>query len=333
MEKYQSRNPTFFWWSLELKLTSTLTAPSVHSRDWRPQRPRASTLQTACTKYVTIQSGDTCASLAASAGIDVADFLRDNPSIRQSGSLDVGSTHCVDPGVSLQISPDGQCGGNFTCSGSLYGQCCSEHGWCGSTDDYCGAGCDPTYGVCTGPVSSPSSTTIQASTSHPMPVTCPGPGTEIATVLTTETVQKTLTETDLLKTTSTVLETSIATSTSIITSTDTVQRTIFLRTTSTILETRTITISQVHTPPPDLRTVTVTVTVISVRTNPVPLPTTVTATTTVAAPVWTMTKTLTYPCPVAATEQRRQTTTRTVTLARDKDWAEKQNENQDLDED
>lgn len=34
-----------------------------------------------------------------------------------------------------------QCGsqaGNALCPNGL---CCSQHGWCGSTDDYCGAGC------------------------------------------------------------------------------------------------------------------------------------------------------------------------------------------------
>ncbi len=85
-------------------------------------------LPNACSKFVTAKSGDTCASIAISAGVGVADFLRDNPSVSSCDSLIAGSTYCVDPST-LQVSPEGQCGGNFTCLGSKYGQCCSEHGW------------------------------------------------------------------------------------------------------------------------------------------------------------------------------------------------------------
>jgi hypothetical protein len=42
--------------------------------------------------------------------------------------LSIGSQYCVGSDA-LQISPDGQCGGNFTCLGSAYGDCCSPHGW------------------------------------------------------------------------------------------------------------------------------------------------------------------------------------------------------------
>ncbi|OAL44265.1 hypothetical protein IQ07DRAFT_463352, partial [Pyrenochaeta sp. DS3sAY3a] len=27
--------------------------------------------------------------------------------------------------------------------------CCSQYGWCGSTDAYCGGGCQPGFGSCT----------------------------------------------------------------------------------------------------------------------------------------------------------------------------------------
>ncbi|KAH8666448.1 hypothetical protein BX600DRAFT_461797 [Xylariales sp. PMI_506] len=44
-------------------------------------------------------------------------------------------------------SPDETCGGSngYTCINS---QCCSQWGWCGLTSDYCGAGCQPAFGVC-----------------------------------------------------------------------------------------------------------------------------------------------------------------------------------------
>ncbi|KAF9729258.1 hypothetical protein PMIN03_000309 [Paraphaeosphaeria minitans] len=43
------------------------------------------------------------------------------------------------PFLEQEISPDGTCGGtnNFTCAGSGYGECCSQHGYCGNTTEYC----------------------------------------------------------------------------------------------------------------------------------------------------------------------------------------------------
>jgi len=52
------------------------------------------------------------------------------------------------PGPSLQVSRDGLCGDGITCLGSDWGVCCSAHGFCGSSDAYCGAGCLPAYGEC-----------------------------------------------------------------------------------------------------------------------------------------------------------------------------------------
>ncbi len=50
----------------------------------------------------------------------------------------------------LQVSQDGTCGVEVmrTCHGSDYGQCCSEHGWCGSTSEHCEVGCQVSYGLC-----------------------------------------------------------------------------------------------------------------------------------------------------------------------------------------
>ena len=47
-------------------------------------------------------------------------------------------------------SPDGTCGGKmgYTCIGFVQGECCSSHGFCGSTVDHCGVGCVPSSGKC-----------------------------------------------------------------------------------------------------------------------------------------------------------------------------------------
>lgn len=55
-------------------------------------------------------------------------------------------------GIGIIISIGGRCNaenGNQTCTGSLFGDCCSTSGYCGRSSDYCApANCDPTYGEC-----------------------------------------------------------------------------------------------------------------------------------------------------------------------------------------
>ncbi|KAF1817187.1 hypothetical protein P152DRAFT_10527 [Eremomyces bilateralis CBS 781.70] len=66
------------------------------------------------------------------------------------------------------VSTDGNCGANGkTCLNSAFGNCCSEHGWCGATTDHCGTGCQSGFGNC------------GSSVSNPVPSTTPGdkPGT------------------------------------------------------------------------------------------------------------------------------------------------------------
>ncbi|PKS04919.1 hypothetical protein jhhlp_008285 [Lomentospora prolificans] len=48
------------------------------------------------------------------------------------------------------ISTDGSCGGSkgLTCIGFALGSCCSEKGFCGATEDYCGTGCQQNFGEC-----------------------------------------------------------------------------------------------------------------------------------------------------------------------------------------
>lgn len=48
----------------------------------------------------------------------------------------------------LRVSTDGSCGAGVTCQGSTFGNCCSQHSFCGSTTAYCGAGCNVLFGTC-----------------------------------------------------------------------------------------------------------------------------------------------------------------------------------------
>ncbi|KAH3996451.1 hypothetical protein HBI56_138110 [Parastagonospora nodorum] len=57
------------------------------------------------------------------------------------------------PPVPTNVSTNGRCGAEgsgMTCSGSTYGRCCSDYGWCGTGDDFClpSWGCRPQFGSC-----------------------------------------------------------------------------------------------------------------------------------------------------------------------------------------
>ncbi|KAH7135567.1 hypothetical protein B0J11DRAFT_393696, partial [Dendryphion nanum] len=55
-----------------------------------------------------------------------------------------------EPTSTIRVSLDGLCGGTTgqTCQGSDFGNCCSEYGYCGNTEIYCAAGCQPAFGTC-----------------------------------------------------------------------------------------------------------------------------------------------------------------------------------------
>ena len=68
----------------------------------------------------------------------------DFPLPEPSGSCDPDEPD--DPDGPMPISTDGSCGDGTTCQGSEFGDCCSQYGWCGSSVDYCGEGCQPEFG-------------------------------------------------------------------------------------------------------------------------------------------------------------------------------------------
>ncbi|KAL5866620.1 hypothetical protein ACKVWC_010513 [Pyricularia oryzae] len=85
-----------------------------------------------------------------------------------STTATAASSAAPSPTGALKASPDATCGGNTgnTCAGSGFGNCCSPSGWCGSTDEYCGAGCQKFFGSCgmsSGPSSSSAATVKSAS--------------------------------------------------------------------------------------------------------------------------------------------------------------------------
>ncbi|PVI01865.1 carbohydrate-binding module family 18 protein [Periconia macrospinosa] len=72
------------------------------------------------------------------------------------------STRPPAPTGTLIVSTNGQCGNSTTCSGSGFGNCCSEFYFCGNSIDYCGTGCRLAFGTC-GDAPPISSTTTSSS--------------------------------------------------------------------------------------------------------------------------------------------------------------------------
>ena len=212
-------------------------------------QPQGTTTPSSCTETITARSGDTCASLADRAEISVTDFLRSNPSVTSCSVLIAGAVYCtlgtaVGPpavpaasslppsGGDPTISGDGTCGGEgggVTCAGSRFGRCCSAHGYCGSSADYCGEGCLVGFGECGsgGDNAEATSRTVQGATT-----TTAAAITSVVVVTRTRTVTDTLTargSTSIL----TLTLTSVFPSTAVVTSTSVVRATSVRRATST----------------------------------------------------------------------------------------------------
>ncbi|KAL9089466.1 MAG: hypothetical protein Q9165_005787 [Trypethelium subeluteriae] len=84
---------------------------------------------------------------AGASGPMVSQWSSAAPSPAASASSSAAAA-VVDGG--LKVSLDGACGGSTgqTCQGSIMGNCCSAHGYCGSSGDYCGNGCQAEFGTC-----------------------------------------------------------------------------------------------------------------------------------------------------------------------------------------
>ncbi|KAM7211771.1 carbohydrate-binding module family 18 protein [Rhypophila decipiens] len=207
-----------------------------------------------CSRSIEAHDGDTCASLAALTGITVAQFLKSNPAVTSCSTLTPGRTYCVEgtaPAATssatspvqtsgpLQVSTDGTCGPGVTCKGSRFGGCCSEHGFCGSTADYCGDGCQPSLGTCGSDPGTPSSSTI----TPPPAGTATKTVTVTSTATTTSTAIVSITRASIVLQTSTVVVTSAVISTSTRTALVTATGTVTATVTSTAVITSTATAS------------------------------------------------------------------------------------------
>ena len=91
----------------------------------------------ACTSTVTSPSVSTTASITP----------LPSPSSTASPSRGVAPSASSSPAPPMPLTECGRTGGGAPCAEF---ECCSPYGWCGTTTIYCGTGCQPLYGACTG---------------------------------------------------------------------------------------------------------------------------------------------------------------------------------------
>lgn len=100
-----------------------------------------------------------------------ANWYRDStPGTSTPSSTRVSSTTGPTSTPTGAVSTDGSCGGanGYKCSGSAFGNCCSQYGWCGASTDHCGTGCNSLFGSC-GTNANPSSAPAPSATSSSAP--------------------------------------------------------------------------------------------------------------------------------------------------------------------
>ncbi|KAI1330107.1 glycosyl hydrolase family 61-domain-containing protein [Xylariaceae sp. FL0255] len=68
----------------------------------------------------------------------------------QSAALTASASPTSGAGSSTKMTIDGTCGGStgYSCLNSVWGNCCSSSGFCGSTSYYCNTGCQSEFGSC-----------------------------------------------------------------------------------------------------------------------------------------------------------------------------------------
>jgi len=134
--------------------------------------------------------------------------------------------------VENEISTDGRCGpnyGNKTCPDDL---CCSKHGYCGNTPEYCDSDCLPLFGYCNedyDPMTTTTSTKINKTTRN----TKTSSPTNIAKTTRTTRTTTTIKTTNVAKTTRTTRTTTTARTTNIVKTTRTTTTTTRTTTTTT----------------------------------------------------------------------------------------------------
>ncbi|KAK3337669.1 hypothetical protein B0T19DRAFT_80427 [Cercophora scortea] len=130
----------------------------------KPPPPPTSTSTTSTTKSSTTSTSTTPTSTSTTSTTSIYTPPPSSSTTSTSSAPPTSSTPI--PGGGMTVTTNGMCGNNTVCIGSAqYGPCCSQFFWCGSTLDFCGAGCQGAFGACFGSGGSSSSSTTTTSTS------------------------------------------------------------------------------------------------------------------------------------------------------------------------
>ncbi|PSK53990.1 Chitin deacetylase [Elsinoe australis] len=161
------------------RILAKLVGPMEPERSWSGVRlvpePVSSGDHASCTIPSSSQtSGDSTAVTTGSVPSSAVPSGASSGSSNQPGpsSTTASATSNSTP-IPSNVTPDGSCGpeNGYSCIGTYSGSCCSEYGFCGASSEYCGIGCQSSYGLCDrgppGSISSSSSPAAIPSTSLP----------------------------------------------------------------------------------------------------------------------------------------------------------------------
>ncbi|RMY90444.1 hypothetical protein D0861_03683 [Hortaea werneckii] len=118
--------------------------------------PAISSASSSVASSATTSSRAQSSPLGSVSSAGVSSSFRPTTSGQVSATVSTSSM-AMEPSASSEptgpVSEDGLCGpdnDDTICTGSGFGDCCSEYGFCGGTDGFCGEGCQPDYGTCSG---------------------------------------------------------------------------------------------------------------------------------------------------------------------------------------
>ncbi|KAI7220945.1 hypothetical protein KC333_g2055 [Hortaea werneckii] len=119
--------------------------------------PAVSSASSSAASSAATSSSALTSSLSPVASSGVSSSPRPTSATGQISTSASTSSMAMQPSASSEptgpVSEDGLCGpdnDDTICTGSGFGDCCSEYGFCGGTDGFCGEGCQPNYGTCSG---------------------------------------------------------------------------------------------------------------------------------------------------------------------------------------
>ncbi|CAG8653463.1 997_t:CDS:2 [Ambispora gerdemannii] len=184
--------------SLLLLAISALLIFSVNAEDCGTQNPNGKCNASAgecCSKWGYCGVGDAWCGAGCQAGYGTCSSTTSTTSTSKtttSTSKTTTSTSSTSTPTSTSTSTNGRCGNGYGTK-CPSGQCCSQWSWCGTTSDYCAAGCQSGFGKCNS--DSTTTTTSKTTTSTTSTTTTSSTTTSTTSTTTTSSTSKSTTST------------------------------------------------------------------------------------------------------------------------------------------